>query len=237
MKCEKTYNRIAIVVGIVCIILLVLYTWHLREQREKNVYVYEEHLNDSVVTVDNQAVTLREFGYYIVKMEDIVQGQALVYNSEDPTEYWNLHFSAGLDSGYMFEYAWNYAVADCICDLIFEKKAMEEGYTLTIEECKQVIKQSEAIYAMLSTEQIEKTGLTIDIITQIEGRKRLAERYAHSAVTEDDVAKYIDDVIAYITGNAETVMSSDISEYEIYYNENMECDIRMGKVTVNCENI
>ena len=86
MKCEKTYNRIAIVVGIVCIILLVLYTWHLREQREKNVYVYEEHLNDSVVAVDNQAVTLREFGYYIVKMEDIVEGQALVYNSEDPIE-------------------------------------------------------------------------------------------------------------------------------------------------------
>ena len=199
--------------------------------------MYKEHLDDSVVTVDNQTVTLREFGYYIVKMEDIVQGQALIYNAEDPTEYWNLHFSAGLDSGYMFEYAWNYAVADCICDLIFEKKAMEEGYTLTIEECKQVIKQSEAIYAMLSTEQIEKTGLTIDIITQIEGRKRLAERYADSVVAEEDITKYIDEVIEFITGNTETVTDSQILHCEISYNKNMERDIRMGKITVNNENI
>ena len=237
MKGEKTYNKIAIVVGIASVILLGIYTCYLREQREKNVYVYKEHLDDSVVTVDNQTVTLREFGYYIVKMEDIVQGQALIYNAEDPTEYWNLHFSAGLDSGYMFEYAWNYAVADCICDLIFEKKAMEEGYTLTIEECKQVIKQSEAIYAMLSTEQIEKTGLTIDIITQIEGRKRLAERYADSVVAEEDITKYIDEVIEFITGNTETVTDSQILHCEISYNKNMERDIRMGKITVNNENI
>lgn len=237
MNNRKRHNLIAIIISLICILLLVCYTFYMKWQKEKNIFVYEEHLNDIVVTVGEQPVTLREFGYYIAKMEKDVQEKALIYNPKDPMEYWNVHFSAGLDSGYMFEYAWNYAVADCICDLIFEKKAMEEGYTLTIEECKQVIKQSEAIYAMLSTEQIKKTGLTIDIITQIEGRKRLAERYAHSAVTEDDVAKYIDDVIAYITGNAETVMSSDISEYEIYYNENMECDIRMGKVTVNCENI
>lgn len=237
MNNRKRHNLIAIIISLICILLLVCYIFYMKWQKEKNIFVYEEHLNDIVVTVGEQSVTLREFGYYIAKMEKDVQEKALIYNPKDPMEYWNVHFSAGLDSGYMFEYAWNYAVADCICDLIFEKKAMEEGYTLTIEECKQVIKQSEAIYAMLSTEQIKKTGLTIDIITQIEGRKRLAERYAHSAVTEDDVAKYIDDVIAYITGNAETVMSSDISEYEIYYNENMECDIRMGKVTVNCENI
>ena len=127
MKGEKTYNRIAIIVGIASFIFLWFYAYYSREQREKNIYVYEEHLDDSVVTVDNQTITLREFGYYILKMEDIVQAQALVYNPEDPTEYWNLHFSAGLDSGYMFEYAWNYAVADCICDMAFEKKAKEKG--------------------------------------------------------------------------------------------------------------
>lgn len=237
MKGEKTYNRIAIIVGIASFIFLGFYAYYSREQREKNVYVYEEHLDDSVVTVDNQTVTLREFGYYILKMEDIVQAQALVYNPEDPTEYWNLHFSAGLDSGYMFEYAWDYAVADCICDMAFEKKAKEKGYTLTVEECKKVIEQSEAIYAMLSTEQLEKTGLTIEIITQIEGRKRLAERYADSAVTEEDIAKYIDEVIGYITGNTENVMDSQIAHCNISYNKNMERDIRMGKITVNTGNM
>lgn len=48
-----------------------------------------------------------------------------MYNPKDPMEYWNVHFSAGLDSGYMFEYAWNYALADCVCDLIFVQKAKD----------------------------------------------------------------------------------------------------------------
>ena len=91
------------------------------EIKEKNIFVYEEHLNDIVVTVGEQSVTLREFGYYIAKMEKDVQEKALIYNPKDPMEYWNVHFSAGLDSGYMFEYAWNYAVADCVCDLILYK--------------------------------------------------------------------------------------------------------------------
>ena len=62
-------------------------------QKEKNIFVYEEHLNDIVVTVGEQPVTLREFGYYIAKMEKDVQEKALIYNPKDPMEYWNVHFS------------------------------------------------------------------------------------------------------------------------------------------------
>ena len=34
-------------------------------------------------------------------MEKDVQEKALIYNPEDLMEYWNVHFSAGLDSGYI----------------------------------------------------------------------------------------------------------------------------------------
>lgn len=237
MKAGKMHNIIIVVIAIVCVISLGCYTHFLKETKIKNAYVYEEHLDDQVVMVDNQTITLREFGYYIVKMEEIVQGYAMIYNEEDPTEYWKLHFSAGLDTGYMFEYAWNYAVADCICDLVLEQKAMEEGYTLTVEECRQAIKRANEIYAALSTEQIEKTGLTVDIITQIEGRKKLAERYAEGCMTNEEISAYIDDVVGYIKGYNESVTNVELAKYEIVYNESMEQDIRMGEITVNCGNV
>lgn len=77
---RKKYNRITIIVTFICILFLICYTFYLKWQKEKNIFVYEEHLNDTVVTVGNQAVTLREFGYYIAKMEKDVQEKALIYN-------------------------------------------------------------------------------------------------------------------------------------------------------------
>ena len=173
MNNRKRHNLIAIIISLICILLLVCYAFYMKWQKEKNIFVYEEHLNDIVVTVGEQPVTLREFGYYIAKMEKDVQEKALIYNPKDPMEYWNVHFSAGLDSGYMFEYAWNYALADCICDLIFSQKAQEEGYYLSENGYKQARIQAEELYTMLSTEQIEKTGLTIDLLIMIEERRLL----------------------------------------------------------------
>ena len=200
----------------------------LKMAERKNIFVYEEHLNDTVVTVGNQAVTLREFGYYIAKMEKDVQEKALIYNPKDPMEYWNVHFSAGLDSGYMFEYAWDYALADCVCDLIFVQKAQDEGYSLSENGYKQAKIQAEELYAMLSTEQIEKTGLTIDLITMVEERRLLVQSYTNSFMEENELSGYVDHIMECISGNNSMVMTS-----EVIFNEDIKNNIRMGTITVN----
>ena len=220
---------IAIIISFICILLLVCYTFYMKWQKEKNTFVYEEHLNDIVVTVGEQPVTLREFGYYIAKMEKDVQEKALIYNPKDPMEYWNVHFSAGLDSGYMFEYAWNYALADCVCDLIFVQKAQDEGYSLSENGYKQAKIQAEELYAMLSTEQIEKTGLTIDLIKMIEERRLLVQSYTNSFMEENELSGYVDNIMDCISGNNSVVMES-----EVICNEDMKDNIRMGTITVNC---
>jgi hypothetical protein len=145
MRETKRYNKIIIIISFIVILLLVCYWLYSKWQKEKNIFVYEEHLDDIVVTVGEKPVTLREFGYYIVKMESDVQEKALIYNPQDPMEYWNVHFSAGLDSGFMFEYAWNYALADCVCDLIFSKKAQEAGYSLSEDGYKKAKIQADII--------------------------------------------------------------------------------------------
>ncbi len=229
MKNKKQYNQIAIFIFGICVLLLVCYSFYLNWQKEKNIFVYEEHLDDIVVTVGNQSVTLREFGYYIAKMEKEIQEKALIYNDKDPMEYWNVHFSAGLDSGYMFEYAWNYALADCVCDLIFTQKAQEEGYSLSENGYKQAKTQAEELYTMLSTEQIKKTGLTMDLITIVEERRILVQSYTNSFMEENELSGYVDDILECITGNDNMVMTS-----EVICNEDMKNNIRMGTITVNC---
>ena len=170
-----------------------------------------------------------------MKMEQMVQEQALMYNFENPKEYWNLHFSAGLYSGYTFEYAWDYAVADCICDLIFEKKAKEEGYSLSEEERQQVKKRAEETYAMISSDQIYKTGLTIDLVIQIEERRRLVQLYADSCLQQDEISESINYIVESIFENNSGVMNHGILQCEYVCNEDLKDNIRMGKITVNCE--
>lgn len=225
----KQYNQIAIIVSVICILLLVCYTFYLKWQREENIFVYEEHLNDIVVTVGNQPVTLREFGYYIFKMETKVQEQALIYNSKDPMDYWNSHLSAGLDSGYIFEYAWDYALADCICDLIFSRRAQEEGYNLSEDGYRQAKTQAEELYKRLSLEQIKKTGLTLDLLIMIEERRLLVQSYTNSFMEEDELSGYVDDIMECISENDSMVMTT-----EVVCNEEMKNNIRMGTITVNC---
>jgi len=229
MNNRKRHNLIAIIISLICILLLVCYTFYMKWQKEKNIFVYEEHLDDIVVTVGDQAVTLREFGYYIAKMEKDVQEKALIYNPKDPMEYWNVHFSAGLDSGYMFEYAWNYALADCICDLIFFQKAQEEEYRLSENGYNQAKIQAEELYTRFSTEQIEKTGLTIDLLIMIEERRLLVQSYTNSFMEENELSGYVDNIMECISGNSNMVMAS-----EVICNEDMKNNIRMGTITVNC---
>ena len=129
----------------------------------------------------------------------------------------------------MFEYAWNYALADCVCDLIFFQKAQDEGYNLSENGYKQAKIQAEEFYTMLSTEQIEKTGLTMDLITMVEERRLLVQSYTNSFMEENELSGYVDNIMEYISGNNSMVMES-----QVICNEDMENNIRMGTITVNC---
>ena len=82
---------------------------------------------------------------------------------------------------------------------------------------------------MLSTEQIEKTGLTIDLIKIIEERRLLVQSYTNSFMEENELSGYVDNIMDCISGNNSVVMES-----EVICNEDMKDNIRMGTITVNC---
>ena len=97
---------------------------------------YEDHLDEPVITVDDTDITLREFGYYIFEVEEFVQRQALLYDPENPKHWWNTHFSAGMDSQFVCDYAKKVAVNTCISDEIYYRAAISNGIALTGAEEK-----------------------------------------------------------------------------------------------------
>ena len=81
---------------------------------------------------------------------------------------------------------------------------------------------------MLSSEQIEKTGLTIDLLIMIEERRLLVQSYTNSFMEENELSGYVDNIMDCISGNNSMVMES-----EVVCNEDMKSNIRMGTITVN----
>ena len=86
---EKKIIIILAISGIIAIIGAQIY-------KIATAFHYEDHLDEAIISVDGDDLTLREFGYYIYTTEEFVQKQAVLYDSEDPLHWWNTHFSAGL---------------------------------------------------------------------------------------------------------------------------------------------
>ena len=104
-------------------------------------------------------LTLREFGYYVYQIEGYTQEQALVYNPDNPAEWWNTHFSSGPDSQFVCDYAKDVAVNLCIADEIFYEEAKKQGLELN-EDGDEKVKTD-------TQEMINKADLDI--------RKKLAD--------------------------------------------------------------
>ena len=65
-------------------VFTVFTVFYVIERSKHAAFVYADHLDEAVLTIDGTDVTLREFGYYIHEMEGFVQRQALIYDPDDP---------------------------------------------------------------------------------------------------------------------------------------------------------
>ena len=90
-KKDKKLLLAFLLLFVLLLVLAVLSVWG----RHRKIFDYGAHLDETVFSVDEVHVTLREFGYYIYEVEDYVNQQAKAYDSANPQSYWNVHFSAG----------------------------------------------------------------------------------------------------------------------------------------------
>lgn len=229
---EKQGKRqlIGVLVGLVILLSLCAVYYGYRQSR---VFVYQEHLDDAVLSVDGRDVTLREFGFYIASLEGFVDKQAKLYDRQDPLAYWNKHFRAGLDSQFVSLMARNKAYDVCICDMIYEKMALDAGCELNAEDEKKAQKLADEVYQKMDETQRDQLGISKEMIEQIQRKKVLIAKFAKEYVKTINFDGY--------KGYREELISSGGAYYEkeilplhtVKMNERIKEGLKFGKITIN----
>jgi hypothetical protein len=227
-KSEKKFILILIVVMAAALAGTLIY-------KKVTTFNYKDHLDEVIISVDNSDLTLREFGYYIYMIEDTVQDQAHLYDAQNPLRWWNTHFSAGPDSQYVSEYARKSAVNTCLSHEIYYKEALAEGIDLTPEEKEAAEKAASDLCAGMTEIQLERTGLTEDIIYNLRYKQELAAKYARSLAERVDFTVYEDGPEVELSGNGDFFQDVVLPRHQVSINNDLVDNVNMGRMTVNLD--
>ena len=227
-KSEKKFILILIVVVAAALAGTLIY-------KKVTTFNYKDHLDEVIISVDNSELTLREFGYYIYMVEDMVQDQAKVYDPDNPLHWWNTHFSAGPDSQYVSEYAKKTAVNTYLSHEIYYKEALAEGLELSPEEETAAEKAAADMYDGLTKIQLERTGLTKEIIYDLRNKQELAAKFARGLVEKVDLSGYENGPDVELSGNGEFFQDVILPRHTVVINDELVDNINMGRITVNCD--
>ena len=194
---------------------------------------YEDHLDEPVITVDDTDITLREFGSYIFEVEEFVQRQALLYDPENPKHWWNTHFSAGMDSQFVCDYAKKVAVNTCISDEIYYKAAISSGISLTGAEEKIAQSEAKIVYGSMSREVLTRTGLDENIIVNMRIKQALASKYAKLLAEGESFGGYSEDPEKLFNWDGAYYQENILPKHIVKNNDKILDKITLGKITVN----
>lgn len=220
---------------IMMILVLVIFTlWGLDGWRKyHNKFVYEEHLDDVVLTVDGREITLRELSYYVYDVETKIDKQARIYNPEDPLDYWNTYFNSGTEGGYISEMAKDTVLETCVCDLIYEDMALQSGYELTSEEKEEISRKAEIMYAKLSEKQRQATGLTKELIAEAMCRESLVVKFASEYFENVDFTGYSGYREQLVSYSGEYYKKEILPQHEVEYHNAVVKELSIGRVTTD----
>ena len=149
--------------------------------------VFKEHLDETVLEVDGEKYPLRELAFYVAYEEQLIQQQALAYDTGNPNAYWNTHMNGHFVRVKAREEAMNMAIHD----LIFYEMANTLGMELDQEEIDYATGRSEDFWMDLGDYGREQLGISQEELTEDLLRMALAQKYqilyaAMQDVTEED---------------------------------------------------
>lgn len=152
----------------------------------KDEFIVNEHLDDVVLNINDNSYTLQEIAYYIANGEAGVEAQALIYNPDNPQEYWNKHTN-GI---FIKVQARQNTMDNYIRDEVLALAAKEQGIALSEEElnnCKATVEQ---LYAQLSSYQKEQAGITEESLQNNIENAYLGQLYVQYRLENDGSDKY-----------------------------------------------
>ncbi len=194
---------------------------------------YSDHLDETVITVDEKQITLREFGYYISRVEAFVQKQALIYDPDDPVHWWHIHFDADEDSQFVSDYAKTFAISLCIAEEIYSREALVRGMTLDENEEDLMLSDAMEMIDNMDAAQMAVTGLDKDRILDGSMKHALASKYAVWLAGNADLSAYHEEPMDLVDWDGAYYREVILPAHTVRTNDRILDKISFGKITVN----
>lgn len=167
------------IVLILCVAVMVYALLTMGNNRAK--LNYQEHLEDTAVTVDSEEITFQDLAFYILYEEGKIEEQARIYNSDYTKDYWNLHTN---DTFIQLE-AKEVVLGMAVHDHLFYQMAVAEGMdTLTEEEEQELEYRMTDFWEDLLDIQWEKLPCSEETINEQIRLAAIAEKYQNYLAEE-----------------------------------------------------
>ena len=167
------------IVLILCVAVMVYALLTMGNNRAK--LDYQEHLEDTAVTVDSEKITFQDLAFYILYEEGKIEEQARIYNPDYTKDYWNLHTN---DTFIQLE-AKEVVLGMAVHDHLFYQMAVAEGMdTLTDEEEQELEYRITDFWEDLLDIQWEKLPCSEETINEQIRLAAIAEKYQNYLAEE-----------------------------------------------------
>ena len=196
-------------------------------------FVYNKHLDEAVISIDDENITLKDFSYYIYIVEKQINDMAIKYNPDDPNDFWNTHFKNSLDSVFTRDYAKQLAKDLCEYDYIMEKETAIHNIYVTESEKESIKADAKDTYDDFSQKAKDNTRLSEEDIYNILCRRKLVEKYAVRAAQQVKSDGFGGDSASLLDYDGEYYKEMIKSRYNVTENNKLLDRITMGRVTVN----
>ena len=218
-------KRVEIITVCICAVLIAAILVILIMFNKSKEFIYNKHLDEAVISIDDENITLKDFSYYIYIVEKQINEMAIKYNPDDPNDFWNTHFKNSLDSVFTRDYAKQLAKDLCEYDYIMEKEASVYNIYVTESEKESIKADAKDTYDDFSQKAKDNTRLSEADIYNILCRRKLVEKYATRAAEQVRSDGF--------EGDSASLLDYDGDYYSITENNKLLDKITMGRVTVN----
>ena len=226
-------KKVEIITVCICVVLIAAILAILIVFNKSKDFVYNKHLDEAVISIDDENITLKDFSYYIYIVEKLINDMAVKYNPDDPNDFWNTHFKNSLDSVFTRDYAKQLAKDLCEYDYIMEKETAIHNIYVTESEKESIKADAKDTYDDFSQKAKDNTRLSEEDIYNILCRRKLVEKYAVRAAQQVKSDGFVGDSASLLDYDGEYYKEIIKSKYNVTENNKLLDKITMGRVTVN----
>lgn len=226
-------KKVEIITVCICAVLIATILVILIMFNKSKEFIYNKHLDEAVISIDDENITLKDFSYYIYIVEKQINEMAIKYNPDDLNDFWNTHFKNSLDSVFTRDYAKQLAKDLCEYDYIMEKEASVYNIYVTESEKESIKADAKDTYDDFSQKAKDNTRLSEADIYNILCRRKLVEKYATRAAEQVRSDGFEGDSASLLDYDGDYYKEIIRSKYSITENNKLLDKITMGRVTVN----